>query len=233
MTTRRGGVSRAPYDELNLGYATKDDRAAVAENERLVASALAVQTAAIRWVYQVHGVDVHHAESLPVNTPLGATTTAGDAIVSHTPSLVCGIKIADCMPVLFAARNGAAIGAAHAGWRGMAASVLEATVAAMGISPDQIVAWLGPAIGASSYEVGSEVRDAFVADDHRTKAAFTETRPGHWLCDLYALATQRLRICGVREIHGGDFDTRIDGRFYSYRRDPNTGRFASLIWRAS
>lgn len=232
MTTRRGGVSRAPYDELNLGYATKDDRAAVAENERLVASALAVQTAAIRWVYQVHGVDVHHAESLPVNTPLGATTTVGDAIVSHTPSLVCGIKIADCMPVLFAARNGAAIGAAHAGWRGLSGGVLENTVAAMRTNPAEIVAWMGPCIGPKAFEVGEEVRDAFVKHDASAALHFSpRAAPGKFLCDMYSIARLRLGAMGISAVTGGDYCTLDQSDlFFSHRRNPLTGRMAAFVW---
>ena len=221
------GVSLPPWNTFNLGDRCGDDPDHVAANRAALFEKCGLPQAP-HWLRQVHGNEV-----VRVSSQSAHDVPEADAAVTSDPGVVLAILTADCLPVFFSSEDGAHIGAAHAGWRGMAASVLEATVAAMGISPDQIVAWLGPAIGASSYEVGSEVRDAFVADDHRTKAAFTETRPGHWLCDLYALATQRLRICGVREIHGGDFDTRIDGRFYSYRRDPNTGRFASLIWRAS
>ena len=232
MTTRRGGVSCAPYDELNLGYATKDDRAAVAENERLVASAMGVQTDAIRWVYQVHGVDVHHAESLPLNAPLGSTTIAGDAIVSHTPGLVCGIKIADCMPVLFAARDGSAVGAAHAGWRGLSGGVLENAVAAMGTDPGEIVAWMGPCIGPKAFEVGEDVRDAFVRHDARAAAHFSpRATPGKFLCDLYSIARLRLAAMGIDHVTGGDYCTFDQPElFFSHRRKPLTGRMAAFVW---
>ena len=232
MTTRRGGVSPSPYDELNLGYATKDDRAAVVENERLTAHALGVQTETIRWVYQVHGVEVHHAESLPVNAPLGATTITGDAIVSHAPGLVCGIKIADCMPVLFAARDGTAVGAAHAGWRGLSGSVLENTVAAMGTDPSEIVAWMGPRIGPKAFEVGEEVRDAFLRHDVRAAAHFLPRQtPGKFLCDMYAIARLRLKALGIDKVSGGNYCTFSQpDLFFSHRRNPLTGRMAAFVW---
>ncbi len=231
MTTRRGGVSREPYDELNLGYATQDDRASVVENERIVASTMGVQTDAIRWVYQVHGVDVHHAESLPVNAPLGATTITGDAIVSHTPGLVCGIKIADCMPVLFAARDGSAVGAAHAGWRGLSGGVLENTVAAMRTDPGEIVAWMGPCIGPKAFEVGDDVRDAFIKHDARAAAHFSpRSTPGKFLCDLYSIARLRLAAMGIDEVTGGDYCTFAQPElFFSHRRNPLTGRMAAFV----
>ena len=232
MTTRRGGVSLAPYDELNLGYATNDDRASVAENEKLVANAMGVQTEAIRWVYQVHGVDVHHAESLPVNATLGATTITGDAIVSHTPGLVCGIKIADCMPVLFAARDGSAVGAAHAGWRGLSGGVLENTVMAMGTDPGEIVAWTGPCIGPKAFEVGEDVRDAFIKYDADAAAYFSSrATPGKFLCDMVSIARLRLAALGIDEVTGGDYCTFDQpDLFFSHRRNPLTGRMAAFVW---
>jgi len=232
MTTRRGGVSRAPYDELNLGYATKDDRASVVENETLVASAMGVPTEAIRWAYQVHGVDVHPAELLPVNAQLGATTITGDAIVSHTPGLVCGIKVADCMPVLFAARDGTAVGAAHAGWRGLSAGVLEKTVTAMRADPGEIVAWMGPCIGPNAFEVGEDVRDAFIKHDARAAAHFSaRTTPGKFLCDMYSIARLRLARLGIAQVTGGDYCTFNQPElFFSHRRNPLTGRMAAFVW---
>ena len=231
MTTRVGGVSALPFDSLNLGYATVDDRASVAQNERLVAASIGVDTSAVRWVYQVHGVDVHHAEALPVNDPLGATTIQGDAIVSHTPGLVCGIKVADCMPVLFSASDGSAVGAAHAGWRGLSGGVLERTVAQMRCKAEDIVAWLGPCIGPQAFEVGDDVRQAFV-DSQVEAAKFFAPRAAHgkFLCDLFGLACLRLNAIGVTQI-------AISGRctfsepesFYSHRRDKITGRMAAFV----
>lgn len=219
------GPSLPPWDSFNLGDRCGDDPDHVAANRAALIDQLELPRAP-HWLRQVHGKDV-----VRVSAKSTHDETQADAAVTADQGVVLAILTADCLPVLFATTDGAHIGAAHAGWRGLEAGVLEATVAAMGIGSDQIIAWLGPAIGPSSYEVGAEVRDAFVAHDHRATAAFTQSRPDHWFCDLYALATQRLDACGVREIHGGGFDTRIDERFYSYRREPDTGRFASLIWR--
>ena len=234
MTTRHGGVSVAPYDALNLGYATADDQASVMQNERLTAAALGVPEADLRWVYQVHGVDVHHAESLPANTPLGATEIRGDAVVSHTPGLVCAVKVADCMPVLFAARDGSAVGAAHAGWRGLSGGVLERTVEALRVAPGQLIAWLGPCIGPTAFEVGEEVRAAFVAHDPRAAQHFApRASSGKFLCDLYAIARQRLLAIGVTDVSGGEYCTLTQSDlFFSHRRDARTGRMAAFVWMA-
>jgi polyphenol oxidase len=232
MTTRLGGVSETPFDSLNLGYATADSRACVAENERRVAERLGVSPASIRWVYQVHGADVHHAEALPANDPLGATALQGDAIVCHTPGLVCGIKVADCMPVLFANQRGSAVAAAHAGWRGLLGGVLERTVAQMQCNPDEVVTWLGPCIGPKAFEVGEEVRRAFIDCDAGAAQFFTPTgAPGKFLCDLYALARQRLNTVGVTQITvSGRCTVSEPEFFYSHRRDKITGRMAALVF---
>jgi polyphenol oxidase len=232
MTTRVGGVSTRPYDSLNLGYATADDRASVTQNERLTAAALGVPEADVRWVYQVHGVDVHHAESLPANAPLGGSEIKGDAVVSHTPGLVCAVKIADCMPVLFAARDGTAVGAAHAGWRGLSGGVLEHTVAAMRVAPEQIVAWMGPCIGPTAFEVGEEVRAAFIAHDPLAAQHFVRgATPGKFLCDMYLIARQRLRAIGVTDMSGGEYCTFSQpDLFFSHRREAITGRMAAFVW---
>jgi len=232
MTTRSGGVSVAPYDALNLGYATQDERLAVEQNERLVAEELGVPEADIRWAYQVHGCDVRHAESLPLNSPLGATTITGDALVSHAPGLVCGVKVADCMPVLFASTDGSTVAAAHAGWRGLSAGVLERTVQECQVSPDTLVAWLGPCIGPQSFEVGEDVRDAFLQHDPASVQHFTaRTEPGKFLCDLWAIARQRLNACGVTNVVTSELCTytRPD-LFFSHRRDRVTGRMAAFVW---
>ncbi len=232
MTTRLGGVSIAPYDSLNLGYATADNRAAVAQNERLTAGALGVPEADFRWVYQVHGIDVHHAEALPVNAPLGATEITGDAIVSHTPGLVCAVKVADCMPVLFAARDGSAVGAAHAGWRGLSGGVLERTVETLAVAPEQLVAWMGPCIGPAAFAVGEEVRAAFLAHDPLAALHFVPREtPGKFLCDMYSIAKQRLRAIGVIAVAGGEYCTFTQSElFFSHRREAITGRMAAFVW---
>lgn len=160
-----------------------------------------------------------------------AAEPEADAAVTRTPGVTLAIQTADCLPVLFCADDGSEIAAAHAGWRGLSAGVLEATLAAMQTPRANILAWLGPAIAAQSYEVGEEVRAAFLAHDVRATSAFTATRPGHWLCDLYVLAHQRLRAAGVPQVFGGGLDTFTDPRLHSYRRDgARSGRMVSLIW---
>ena len=170
---------------------------------------------------QVHGTRVVRLDQ-PVSSP------EADAAVTGRRNLVCAIRVADCMPVLLADQAATVVGAAHAGWRGLSAGVLENTVQAMGIAVEKLLAWLGPAIGPKVYEVGEEVRDAF-----KEKNAFSPTRPGHWLLDLYAVARQRLRSCGVQRISGGGYCTYSEPqRFYSYRRDRTTGRMAAFVWLA-
>lgn len=226
VTTRRlPGCSRAPFDAFNLGMRCGDDAPAVAANRALLVRALDLP-AAPRWLRQVHGIDVVDADATAAQDE-----PAADAAIAREDA-VLAILTADCLPILFCVDDGSAIAAAHAGWRGLAAGVIEATLARLGVAPLRVLAWLGPAIGAASYEVGEEVRAAFVAADPLATHAFTPTRPAHWHCDLYALARQRLAAAGVARVHGGGFDTFADARFYSYRRARETGRFASLIWRA-
>lgn len=178
-----------------------------------------------RWLRQVHGTTVLQA-------PFEAGAEA-DASVTRVRGEVCVVMAADCMPVLFAAADGSAVGAAHAGWRGLCAGVLEATVARMGIPPAALHAWLGPAIGPRAYEVGDEVRAAFLARDADAASAFAPARPGHWLLDLYAIARQRLAALGVQRVSGGGHCTHTDARrFYSYRRDRATERMAAVVWLA-
>ena len=227
VTTRDlPGHSRAPFDRFNLGARSGDDAEAVARNRQ------ALQTMAgfahpPHWLDQVHGIDVVHIRS---KAPLTQEPKA-DAAVTSIEGAVLAVLTADCLPVFFAARDGSEVAVAHAGWRGLAHGVLEATVAALRTAPVQVIAWLGPAAGPARYEIGEEVRAAFV--DHDTEAAtcFISTRPGHWLIDLHALARRRLNAAGVTDIHGGTFCTIGESsRFYSYRRDGTTGRMASLIW---
>jgi YfiH family protein len=227
VTTRHGpGVSTAPFDRLNLGLRSGDDVDVVQANRGGLQQALALP-AAPRWLHQVHGTTVAELGPLP-----SADEPQADAAVSHLPGTVLAILTADCLPVLFCAADGREIAAAHAGWRGLANGVLEQTLTQLRAPRERILAWLGPCIGAASYEVGEEVRTAFVDVDPRAASCFTTTRPGHWQCDLAALARLRLQAAGVSSIYGGGFDTLTDPRFYSYRRDgERSGRFASLIWR--
>lgn len=176
------------------------------------------------WLRQVHGTRVVRIDQT-VSTP------EADAVVTAMKNRVCAIRAADCMPVLLVDENATVIGAAHAGWRGLCAGVIENTVEAMGVAGGRLLAWLGPAIGPKVYEVGEEVRAAFLARDAAAQAAFTPARPGHWLLDLYAVARQRLRSRGVERIFGGGYCTYSDPQcFYSYRRDATQGRMAALIW---
>jgi len=176
------------------------------------------------WLRQVHGTRV-------VRIDQAVSSPEADAVVTATKNRVCAIRAADCMPVLLVDENATVIGAAHAGWRGLCAGVIENTVEAMGIAGGRLLAWLGPAIGPKVYEVCEEVRAAFLARDAAAQAAFTPARPGHWLLDLYAVARQRLRASGVERICGGGYCTYSDPqRFYSYRRDGTSGRMAALIW---
>lgn len=225
-TRQMAGVSEPPFERFNLGLRSGEPLDRVLENRRRLVAALDLP-AEPSWLQQVHGVDV---------AVIGATTPGSepvaDAAVTREVGRPLAILTADCLPVLFCSDDGAVIGAAHAGWRGLAAGVIERTVEAMGVDAARVHAWLGPCIGRASYEVGEEVRAAFVERDSGAAAAFTPTRPGHWQCDLAALAHRRLERIGVAEVSGGGFDTFTDTRFYSYRRDgARSGRFASVIWR--
>src|SRR5258706_5972633 len=176
------------------------------------------------WLRQVHGVAVADAAR-------ASPGTAADASFTTQPDVVCVAMAADCMPVLFAEESGAAAGIAHAGWRGLAAGVLEATVDAMAVAPGRLLAWLRPAIGPGRYEIGAEVRAAFLERDAQAESAFTPTRPGHWRLDLYRVARQRLAARGISRVSGGGYCTASDAeRFFSYRRDRASERMAAAIW---
>jgi len=228
VTTRHGpGVSAPPFERFNLGLRSGDAVDAVVANRGALQQALALP-AAPRWLRQVHGTTV--ADLGPLPSP---EEPQADAAVSHLPGTVLSILTADCLPVLFCAADGSEIGAAHAGWRGLVGGVLEATLAQLHSPQERLLVWLGPCIGAASYEVGDEVRTAFVDRDAAAAGCFVPTRPGHWHCDLAALARQRLTAAGINRIHGCGLDTLTDPRFYSYRREgARSGRLASLIWLA-
>jgi len=242
MTTRLGGASVAPWDSLNLGVHVGDDPAAVLENRHRVRKEASLPSEPV-WLEQVHGTSVVELDA--GSTPRVASTVEqlvqsprprADASITRQPGVVCAIQVADCMPVLFAARDGSVVGAAHAGWRGLASGVLSATVSAMNRPADQLVAWMGPTIGAQHFEVGADVVAAFrdtaaPTDLAATEAAFTSRASGKWLCDLYALARLRLVALGITSISGGGWCTFGDSqRFFSYRRDGQTGRMAALVW---
>lgn len=230
VSTRLGpGVSLPPFDRFNLGSRCGDDARAVQRNRQALVDSLSLP-ATPRWLAQVHGTDVFDADTDTAT----ASEPRADAVITTQRGQPLAILTADCLPVLFCSADGSAIGAAHAGWRGLVAGVLENTVAAMRARTEPgvpLLAWLGPGIAASSYEVGEEVFDAFVARQSGDAAWFAPTRAGHWLCDLPALARRRLRDMHVSSIDGGCIDTFTDTRLYSYRRDgAGSGRLASLIW---
>jgi len=225
VTTRAlPGASRPPYDRFNLGGRCGDEPAAVIANREALIEALALPESP-RWTRQVHGNEVYDADAI-----LADVEPTADASVTHNVGRVLAILTADCLPVFLCSDEGTSAGLAHAGWRGLASGVIESTVTHLRVAPASLMAWLGPAIGPRSYEVGDEVRAAFVDVDANAADAFEAARPGHWLCDLYALARLRLSSPGVGRVFGGCFDTLADERFYSYRRDRETGRFASLLW---
>jgi YfiH family protein len=227
VTTRfLPGLSVAPYNSGNLGENCGDAPATVQANRQGLAEILDLPDGPC-WLRQVHGTTVHRIDSMPAGTPV----PQADASVTGVRGCVLAVLTADCLPVLFAAADGSEVAVAHAGWRGLAAGVLESTLRSMRTPVEQVRIWLGPGIGAASYEVGEDVRQAFVDIDAGSAAAFRPTRDRHWTCDLYGLARRRLAAAGVRRVDGGGFDTFRDPRFYSHRRQAPCGRFASLIWR--
>jgi YfiH family protein len=231
-TLRHGaGVSAAPFDAFNLGARCGDDPAAVAANRDELARRAGLPSPP-HWLRQVHGAGVLRFDAQAAGD--ADAEPEADAAVTSTPGTVLAILTADCLPVVFAAVDGSEVGVAHAGWRGLASGVLEATVAAMRTPAVQLQAWLGPAAGPLAYEIGAEVREAFTGSDPEAECAFAGTRPGHWRVDLYALARRRLLAAGVRAeaIHGGELCTIGDRvRFYSHRRDQRTGRMATVAYR--
>ena len=223
-TTRAGGVSKGRYASLNLGQHVGDDIASVTENRRRLVSETGLKHDP-HWLNQVHGARVALLDGRPVMEP-------ADAASASKSGEACTVMTADCLPVLFCDRAGTRVAASHAGWRGLKSGVLEATVEAMQVPADELMVWLGPAIGPKTYEVGEEVRKAFVATDPTAASAFKPSgNDDKWMCDLYMLARQRLVATGVWRFYGGNLCTYTDQeRFFSYRRDGECGRMASLIW---
>jgi len=221
VTTRAGGVSTGEYASLNIGYSSGDDPANVARNRAIVRARLPSEP---RWLKQVHGTHAAHldrAEDVPT----------ADAALTAQPGRVAVVLTADCMPLFFCDDAGRCVAVAHAGWRGMSAGVIESTVRAMQVEPSRVMAWMGPAIGPDAFEVGPEVREAFMAAEPSAQSAFRAHKPGKYLADLYALARGRLALAGVEHVHGGGFCTYHEPeRFFSYRRKQASGRMGAFIW---
>ncbi|WP_052364955.1 peptidoglycan editing factor PgeF [Halotalea alkalilenta] len=227
VTTRELGPSAPPFDAFNVAAHVGDDPDTVQACRRALSLRIN-DPRPLLWLEQTHGCEV--ATKLP---PAGAAPPKADAAVAFDHGHACVVMTADCLPVFFCDRAGTRVGVAHAGWRGLAGGVLEATVAALGCHPSDLLAWLGPAISNAQYEVGREVFDAFVAQDAEAETAFEVSpyRLEHYMADLYRLARLRLERLGLESIGGGHFCTASDARFYSWRRDDGqTGRMASVIW---
>lgn len=223
-TLRVGGVSAGVYESLNLGDHVGDDPARVLENRRRLRVAQSLPDEP-RWLTQVHGVNVADLDGPPADL-------SADAAVTHRRGIICAILTADCLPVLFTDVAGERVAAAHAGWRGLAGGVLEATVAAMRVEPSRLLAWLGPAIGPQKFEVGPEVRESFVSQDAAAATAFTATTGTRYMANLCVLARLRLAAVGVGGIFGDEDCTHSQPqRFFSHRRDGRSGRQATLIWK--
>ena len=224
-TTRNGGVSRAPYASLNLGAGSGDAPCAVADNRARVLAALGIEREPC-WLRQVHGANVEPAAHF--DHPPQA-----DGSVGGRGSPPCVVLTADCLPIVLCDSSGTRVGIAHAGWRGLAAGVIARCVDAMQRPGRDLLAWLGPAIGPGSYEVGPEVREAILSTHPTARSAFSPSSSGgdRWMADLYGIAARQLESLGIDRVYGGGFCTfRDERRFFSFRRDGTTGRFATLVW---
>lgn len=233
VTLRAGGVSRGPFAALNLATHVGDDPAAVRENRRRLRGALALPSEPV-WLRQVHATSVLDADQLPcavTREAPPAEAPQADAAMTRVPGRVLAMLVADCLPVMLARQDGSAVALAHAGWRGLASGVLEASVAALGGPPQRLQAWLGPAIGPKHFEVGEEVRAAFCTRQGTAQRAFERNARGRWQCDLHLLARQRLAALGIDSVYGEQNCTYDQPQsFFSFRRDGVTGRMAALIW---
>jgi len=223
VTTRKGGYSQSPFNSFNLGDHVDDDPETVKKNRRLLNEILSLPNEPA-WLEQIHTTNVVNAEKVEGSARADASYTA-------QKNAVCVVMTADCLPVFFCSEDGSEVAVAHAGWRGLAAGILEATVEKMNSPAQAIMAWMGPAIGPDNFEVGEEVRDAFMQQNSETENAFQKNKKGKWLADIYSLARVRLKQSGVQNISGGGFCTYQNAeQFFSYRRDGKTGRMGSLIW---
>ena len=222
-TTRQGGFSPPPFDSLNLGLHVGDDPIYVDKNRQHVISTAQLPESP-RWLDQVHGTTVS-------STPIWQNGDEADAIISNEANHVCAIMTADCLPILLCNQQGNTVAAIHAGWRSLAAGIIEKTLLQFNCPPDEIIAWFGPAIGPTHFEVGTDVYHAFTQHSEHAQQAFVQTDATHYLADIYQLAKQRLNTQNIHAIFGGDFCTVSEpSRFFSYRRDGTTGRMATMIW---
>lgn len=228
-TQRAGGASAAPFASLNLGAHVGDRAEAVAENRRRLRDLARLPSEPV-WLSQQHGVEVLDLDG-PPKAPGADAPCAADASCARSPGRICAILTADCLPVLLASDSGAGVAAAHAGWRGLAAGVIEATVRALALPPSSLLAWLGPGIGPGHFEIGAEVREALLRADPQAREAFVPNARGRYMADLGALARRRLQRLGIERIYGGDVCTYASPHgYFSHRRDGRTGRQATLIW---
>ncbi len=222
ISTRHGGVSQGVYASLNVGAHVGDDAKAVAHNRSIVADFAQVPLVYLNQVHSNHVIEAINGQEVVLDA---------DAAVDATGTVACAVMTADCLPVLFCNTTGTVVGAAHAGWRGLAGGVLENTIDAMNVPADTIMAYMGPAIGPDAFEVGQDVWDAFCANDRQQELAFVDIGESHYLADIYALARRILLKAGVTQIYGGEFCTVLEREhFFSYRRDGQTGRMVSAIW---
>lgn len=221
-TTRRGGVSAAPFDSLNLALHVGDDAKRVAQNRILLQQQLQLPTEPC-WINQTHGT---HTVTLEQDISRDA-----DAAVTRVPGTIAVVMIADCLPILLCNQDGSEVAAVHAGWRGLQAGVIQSALTTMNSSNRRVMAWIGPGISQSCFEVGDEVRTAFIDSMRDAQTCFSVHREGHWLCDLAGLAERVLKAQGVGEVFRDSHCSYRDAdRFYSYRRVATTGRMAALIW---
>ena len=224
VTTRLDGVSQGNYSSFNLGFRTGDSKENVSANREQLVNDWG-WTYPPQWLHQVHGIEVVHADG-------GHLEYEADASWTRTAGLPCVVLTADCLPVIFCDQKGSTVATAHAGWKGLASGVLEATIRSMGVPPGELMAWFGPAISQQYFEVGPEVKEAFVSHLPNAEQAFVPGREDRWMGDLYLLARQRLSAAGVDRIFGGGFCTYADSdRWFSYRRDGGqSGRMATVVW---
>jgi YfiH family protein len=222
QTTRTGGLSQDPYSSLNFGDHVGDDALTVARNRQLLNPFVPTEPL---WLKQTHSTIV-------VNAALTSCLPEADAAYSKQKNIVCAVMTADCLPILLCDKTGTTVAAIHAGWRGLLDGVVESTIKALEIAPQNLLAWLGPAIGPTAFEVGRDVYDGFIHQDAKSAQAFTvKNEPYKWLADIYLLARLRLQSLGVKQIYGGDYCTYTnEEKFFSFRRDGGTGRMATLIW---